>query len=508
MKITTTLLTLIQRLDKAEIRGFQAYLKYKKRKRVLELFNVFVLYKDEEELSYQIKRKKLVKNLRHNQKELFKLLRQFWTDNTKVEKPEIEINSLLNFAAGVYEKGLTEEALKLLKKAEEIAKTNNLHHLVYHCNRQWVTWNWRHYPDQTEGMMADYTAVQQHNINQISITSRVTYLNQRIFYLFFKGLWALTEEQMQFLENVSQEIVEILESEDIQVNYQIAMLGLASTHSRLIKMDGALAADYGRKALAVLNSCPPNFPGKAGNLATGYCGQLITLMLIKPSKEYEQTYADFEVFSASMEKPGVSIRYQILSTRLFHLRYKFIFGQQMNDTLEEVQQFLENEGKKLPPVFLGHFYMVVFELYYSSGQFDKAMHYVENLQALNRKNDLPDIKFMELLGEVFLNYEAENFDFIVNRCLSFRRRYSKYLRYNPAGRLIISYFIKLSNVATERTLKVNLYNKFKLEIEPVLQNIRNRNLLTFWNIIPWIDAKINQTETIAEWIKLENTVLD
>ena len=106
MKTTTTLATLINSLEAPEVRRFQAYLQYKKRKRVLQLFNVFLQCHEEDELSYQIKRKKLVKNLRHNQKDLFKLLRQFWIDNINSEMPESDVNSMIIFASVIYQKGL------------------------------------------------------------------------------------------------------------------------------------------------------------------------------------------------------------------------------------------------------------------------------------------------------------------------------------------------------------------------------------------------------------------
>lgn len=500
MKITKTLITLIQRLDKAEIKRFQAYLQYKKRKRIIALLNVFAQYDNEEELSYQIKRKKLVKNLRHNQKELFKLLRQFWSDNIEKEKPKVEISSLMSFADGIYEKGLTEEALKLIQKAEEIARANNLHHLVYDCNRQQTILNWRHFPDQTEQMMQQYEINQQQTINQIKMTSRVTYLNQRMYYLFFKGLWALSEDQLQFLEEASDEITAILESEDIEINYQIAMLGLANTHSRIIRMDGELASSYGKKALEVLKACPPGFPGKQSNLATAYPGLLIPLMLMDNREEYDKVYADFTAFTTKMENPGLSIRYQTLSAQLLHLRYTHVFNQEMDNILQSANHFLENEGEHLPPVFLGHFFMVIFELYFCCKQFDRAEDYVEKLRQLNNQNDLPDVKFMEFSCEVLLNYENDNFDFIVNRCLAFRRRYSKYLRYNVGGSLMISYFIKLCN-ATDKSAKSTLYHELKEELSGVFSNIRNRTLFSFWNIEPWIDSKINHKDSIVDWLQ-------
>lgn len=506
MKITKTLITLIQRLDKTEIKRFQAYLQYKKRKRIITLLNVFAQYDNEEELSYQIKRKKLVKNLRHNQKELFKLLRQFWSDNIEKEKPKVEISSLMSFADGIYEKGLTEEAIKLIQKAEEIARANNLHHLVYDCNRQQTILNWRHFPDQTELMMQQYEINQQQTINQIKMTSRVTYLNQRMYYMFFKGLWSLSEDQLQFLEDASEEITAILESEDIEVNYQIAMLGLANTHARLIKMDGKLAASYGRKALEVLNACPPGFPGKKSNLATGYSGQLITLMLIGDREIYDKTYSEFMAFTSRIENPGLSIRYQTLSAQLIHLRYTTVFDEQMNSILKSAEQFLENEGEHLPPVFLGHFCMVIFELYFCCGRFEKAADYVEKLRQINNETDLPDVKFMELSGEVLLNYENDNFEFIINRCLAFRRRYSKYLRYNIGGSLMLSYLIKLCN-ATDKASKIVLYQALRKEMIVVFTNIRNRNLFTFWTVLLWIDSKINHEKSIVDWLQAKDRKL-
>jgi len=35
---------------------------------------------------------------------------------------------------------------------------------------------------------------------------------------------------------------------------------------------------------------------------------------------------------------------------------------------------------------------------------------------------------------------------------------------------------------------------------PILENVLHRNLLSFWNVIPWIDSKINQRKSIKEWI--------
>lgn len=502
MEITKTLITLILSLDNAEIKRFQAYLLYKKKKKILSLFNLFVQHNNEEELSYQIRRKKQDRNLQRNKNELLKLLRQFWSDNIEKGKPDVEINSLMNFANVIYEKGLTEEAIELIKRAKEIAKANNLHHLVFHCNRKQTIINWRHYPDQTELLMKEYEVHQKQTINQIETTSRVTYLNQRIYFLFYKGLWTLSGEQLQFLEDASNEIMAILKSKDIEVNYQITMLAFANTHARLIKMDGVLAASYGKKALDLLNTCPQNFPYKTRNLAIGYKGQLMTLSHIGQREQYDQTFLEFTAFRKQLKNPGATLQYQILSTRLLHMRYVHIFDEQMEALLKISNQFLEQEGEHLKPVFLGPLCIIIFELYFCCGRWAQAAVYIEKLKGINDKTDLLEIKFMELICEILLNYEKNNFDFVVNRCSAFRKKHAEYLRYNIAGSLILDYLIKLSKV-TDNTSKSTLYNELKKELVVAFSNVRNRSLLYFLNILPWIDSKLNNKESIVQWLQSE-----
>lgn len=489
-------------MSNSEIKRFQAYLLYKNRNKILTLFNVFVKYPNEEELSNQLKRRGLENNHRRNKGDLFNLLRHFWSDNIENEKPEVEINSLMSFANSIYEKGLISEAIQLIEKAEGIAKVNNLHHLFYHCNRIRTTMNLRYFPDRTEQLMQEYEIKQGYSINQIKTTSRVTYLNQRIYYLFYKGLWALSEEQLQFLEDAGDKITAILLSKDIEVNHQIAMFGLACTYARLIQMDGAKAAAYGRKALETLKACPESFPHRTINFATCYTVQLITLLNSGQRKEYDTTFLEFTEFVEQLTNPGVSTQYQHLAMQVSNLRYTHIFDEQMDVTLKITANFLEKEGEHLPPVFIGPLCMYIFELYFCCGRSAEAEDYLEKIKGINDKTNLPEIKFMEVLCEVFLNYEKDNFDFIINLCLSFRRRYSKYLRYNLGGSLLISYSIKLCK-AIDNESKSVLYKKLKTELIAALSNVRNRSLLIFWNILPWIDSKLNNKETIVQWLQSE-----
>jgi len=94
--------------------------------------------------------------------------------------------------------------------------------------------------------------------------------------------------------------------------------------------------------------------------------------------------------------------------------------------------------------------MVIFEIYRSIGEFEKANSYLDFLKSINDTSNLPEVKFMELIREILLNLEVKNNDFIINRCLSFRRRYSKFLKFNPGGKLLISYFIRLCNASNAK----------------------------------------------------------
>lgn len=498
MKITTTLVTLINSLDKSEVRRFEAYLVYKKRKRVLQLFKLFVQCADEEELSYQIKRKKLVKNLRQNQKDLFKLLRHFWIDNIENEMPEAEVNGMIIFATAIYEKGLVQEAMKLLNKAEQTAKEKNLLLLECQANHKLLALNWIHHPDQTENLMGDYLQTQKLLTDKIALLTKISYLYHRSSYLFMKGLWALSSEQYQFLKEMGEDIDGLLDK-DIETKWAVILLSLAGTYARYIKMDGALAVDYGRKLVDTLISSPP-FPQKEENLTSVYTGQLISLMLVDNRTEFNETFQATEALYNELINPGLSFEIQIIFSKLLNLIYNAIFDDQMKPALKDILHFLKTKSQQVSPFYLGQIYPSVFELYYYTGQFEKATVWVESIRKLNDTSNLPGLKFSELLAEVFLNYENQNYEFIVNRCSSFQRRYSKYLKFNPAGKLLLKYFIKLSNSDSKAT-KNRLLLELKTEIIPLLENVRNRTMMTFWHIVPWIDSKINKFETVEAWMK-------
>lgn len=504
MKITKTLVILIKKLNKAEVTRFQAYLLYKKRRRLLELFKVFISSRDEEELSYQIRRKKLVKNLRNNQKDLFFLLRKFWTDNVDNENSELEINSMIKFAYAVYEKGLVKEAIKMLTKAEKIAKEKGFYLLQMQANHKLLTLNWMQNPDQTEKLMHDYLDTQQALQHKISIVTKVSYLYQRANYLLIKGVWSLTEEQYQFLKNFGHSIEDILQNEDLEPRWVSLLLSLASSHAIYIQMDGDLAVKYGNRLIDTLHN-NPSLRFKQDNLVSSYNILLISLMKNNNKAEFEATYQAAESFFNDLDNPGFSIQTQRVLSKLIYLVYNAIFDVRMETTMTDTILFLETNGKLLSPFYLGQIYSIIFELYYCSGQFEKATQYAEIISNINNTTNLPSLKFSELMAEVLLNYDNQNFEYVINRCSSFKRRYSIYLKFNPVGKLFLKYFIKLSNSDSKAT-KTKLLREFKAEIIPLLENIRHRTMIAFWNIIPLIDSKINQHKTVEEWMIHNNLI--
>jgi len=502
MKITTTLITLIGRLTNEEIKGFRNYLLYKKRKKVLELLNVFVQSKDEEELSSQIKRKKLTRNLRQNQNDLFKLLRKFWVDNANDEIPRHEVSSMIDFAVVIYERGLIQEAIKLLRQAEQKAKENSLNLLEYQSNHKLVSINWLHDPDQTEKLMSDYLKTREDIFNKIELTSKVSHLYQRGFYLFFRGIWSLSEEQFQFLTDSGKEIESLLENKLLDSRWRIVLFSLACNYARFIQMDSDLAIFYGRQMIEEIIAHPP-FPDKDRSLASAYSGLLIILLMTNKKEDFNKVYDTFTTFYNNLSNRGLSIETYLVSARFQYLAYNGIFDEQMESVLAEFFHFMESEGKLLSPIYLGPFHTFIFELYYCSGQFEKAMNSLDLVKDLNDATKLPSLKFTELFMEILINYENQNYEFIINRCLSFIRRYSKFLKFNPVGDLLLKYFIKLSK-AQNKSVEIELFKELKTEIIPLLSNIRNRTMVEFWNIVPVIDSKINQVETVEAWLKMND----
>lgn len=501
MKITQTLISLFSKIGKKETKEFEQYLIYKKRKKLLEIFSCFKSKKDVESIEASFKRKKINQNIRYNLNELLELVKRFWIDRDDEPIKELNVINQINFASLLHKKGLYSHAIDEIKAVEQLSSEYYLYQFAYLSNNKLAKWSKDLYPENAEQLAEQQKATAVRNHDLMYLGSRLTYLGNRMMYMLHEGLWNLNENQLDFLQGVEKETLKLLKKEVITNNIKVGLLQNLGYVSWMIKMDGEAACRYARDTVELLSNTSDSYSGKDLNKIVAYSFLLHQLCLKNKIDEFNKRFEELENLISNQKETSSTIEYIYAHAITYSIDINITNGEMFNLLIDRVISFLNEHSSKMSPKFIGGLNRGLFDIYFYKGEFEVATEYLDNVKEVNKTKN-PNLKFQELVGEVLLAYEKGAHEYIINRCLSFRRSASTYLTYNPIGGLFISCLMKLCKATTSLERK-KILQGYKLRIEPLLDNSRHRYFMSFYHLIPWIDSKINEFSSVYDYLKAQ-----
>jgi len=275
-------------------------------------------------------------------------------------------------------------------------------------------------------------------------------------------------------------------------------LGYLSLH---IKTDNKATYQYANNIVNTLNDSKETFSSFLQNKIVAYSFLLDILKNIDNEEEFNTRFNELNVLVKEHKKID-SVAWFVYTRAtveylLINCTDELIFQEHISD----INHFLKEYAIKMSYELLNDLYLGLFEVYFTKGDFETALKSLENVKKANSLK-MPSLKFNEFIGEILLAYEEGSYEFVINRCLSFRRVASKYLTFNPAVNLFISCLLKVCKTV-DTSKKIQHLTSYKDKIQPLLNNIRNKYLVHFYHIIPWMESKINNYPTVVDYLKAQ-----
>jgi len=501
MKIQESLFTLISKINKKERKQFKHYLEYKNRKKLISLYQCFLEKEDVEAVNYTIQRKKLTRNLRFNLNELFYCLRKFLTETVPENTKGKKAINLIYFAKILQERGMSEMAIEQLDQVEKLASEAHNYELgIYSCRKR-ARWSAIQFPLDTETIYKEAKNKNESYIHLVKLIEKVEHYTGRVISLVYQGIWNLNEQQFEFLNTAEKEGIQILSNEGLTDNFKVMIfqtLGYLSLH---IKTDNNTAHHYANSIVNTLNDSKETFSSFLQNKMVAYSFLLDVLKNMGHQSEFETRFMELNALVKQHEKIDSVARFvyarATVDFLIINCTNELVFQEHIND----IDYFLEEYGVKMSFELLNDLYLGLFEVHFCKGDFKTAAISLENVKKANSIK-MPSLKFTEFMGEILLAYEEDSYEFIINRCLSFRRVSPKYLTFNPAVNLFISCLLKVCKTP-DKEGRNEILKSFKEKIYPLLSNIRHKYMLHFYHIIPWMESKINDYPTVVDYLKAQ-----
>lgn len=499
MKIQESLFILISKINKKEKKQFEQYLEYKNRKKLIALYKCFLNKEDLEAVNYTIKRKKLDRSLRFNLNELFDCLRKYLVDKDTESTNGKKALNLTSFAKILQERGISEMAIEQIELAEKFANSSHMYELGLYSNRKSARWSAIQFPLNSEQIYKESKRRNESNLHLINLGSQADYYTGRVMFLLYMGLWNLNEQQVEFLNMAEKEMTQLFSGQEIPDNLKVMAyqtLGYLSLH---IKMDNKATYRHANNIVNTLNDSKEVFSSFLQNKMVAYSFLLEVLKNINCKNEFETRFNELNALVKQHKKIDSIARYVYAKATIDYLiincTNELLFQEHIND----INYFLEEYGQKMSFELLNGLYLGLFEVYFYKGDFKTALVSLGNVKKA-KSTKMPSLKFNAFIGEILLAIEEGSEEFIINRCLSFRRIATEYLVFNPAVNLFISCMLKVCKTG-DKEEQNKILTTFKEKIKPMLGNVRHQYMLHFYHIIPWIDSKINNYPSTVDYLK-------
>lgn len=159
------------------------------------------------------------------------------------------------------------------------------------------------------------------------------------------------------------------------------------------------------------------------------------------------------------------------------------------EVVKEIESgMIEFEGKMHKEQILSFYYQVAY-FYFSAGKYNKALAWLNKVLNDNENTLRQDIYSYARLFNLVIHYELGNYDLLEYISKSTQRYLSKRQRDYGFEKLVIEYIRKLIRT-TDQVERVELFAKFKREIEALVQSPEDRIVLKYFDFIHWADQKI------------------
>ncbi|MBI1343078.1 MAG: hypothetical protein GC171_09105 [Terrimonas sp.] len=502
-RFSDALFQLIRSLEKSEKRHFKLYINRSSSNQDLKIVKLFDALDKLSEYDEDVLLKKLspitkqqLYNLKtHLYKQLLASLRLLKTH----ENIDLQLSEHLDHARLLYNKGLKIQALRILERAKELAKSNQkfntlvqLLSLEKKIETLHIT---RSTTDKTEQLTKEANDISDHVV-RVTKLSNLALLLYRWYVINGHARNVEDEKDIRayFKENLPRDV------NAIHGFYENLYLYQSYCWYAFIRQDFLMYYRYSQKWVDLFREDPLMIKVETGHYVKGMHNLLNAHFDLRNFKKFEETLNAFEAFSKTPEaeshdnfRTHTSIYINSAKLNLHLMRGTFREGLAL---IPEIEEKLSEYA-----LFVDQHRILVFNykiatLYFGSGDYAKCIDYLQLI--INNNVDLRyDLQCYARLMHMMSHYEMGNLDIMESLIKSVFRFMAKMKNLTVVEEEMFRFLRHSFNLSPHK-LKPEL-EKFLDKIKHLEKNRFETRAFAYLDIISWVESKV-QGKTMAEII--------
>ncbi len=497
MKPSNELFKLINSLSKSEKRFFKLSSSLQTgEKNYLKIFDFIEKQSkyDEDELKQHFNKERFIQHLPSEKNHLYRLilksLRSYYSDNTVSSQLKQEIKNV----EILYNKALFRECDKFVSRAKKVAKDNEKFYYWFEL----ISWEKKLLQEAYEAGefgkdLDELIEEEQIVIEKLRNLAEYQVIYSKINLIFRSGGFARNSKEREEVEKIAD--YHLIKGKNTALSIRATTMcyyikGLCAATNRnysdaftffnktkiildenqKIKVDSAQ-----RYVMTLVHLCRCQIENHDFELSKNLIDEIRGLGAEKGFNSMDiEVKSFFNSYNLELRLMQVSGRYDKVESLLKNLEDKEnIYSEMIN----KEQEVLLNYNKA---------YMC-----FALGNFKRALGYLNNVLNDNEQNLRQDVYSFARVFNLILHYELENYDFLDYVIKSTNRYLNKQERTLQIETSLIRYLRKLSKTQNESD-KTKIFNDFHSELKLLIKDENENVLLEYFNIIAWIEAKVNK----------------
>jgi hypothetical protein len=493
-RFSDTLFQLVHSLEKAEKRHFKLYIKRSSSKEDLKIIQLFDALDKMHEYDERTLLKKLTDNSKtklanlktHLYKELLASLRLLKTG----ESVDLQLSEHLDNARLLYNKGLKQQALRILEKAKELARANQKYNTLVQLislEKKIETLHiTRSSTEKTEQMAAEALQVSSH-IDRVTRLSNLALLLYRWYVIHGHSRNEEDEKDIKvfFKEYLPKDLSEV------NGFYEELYLFQAYCWYAFIRQDFLMYYRYAQKWVDLYKENPFLKTIETGHYIKGMQALLNSHFDLRNFKAFEKTLNDFEVYE---QTPEAQHHDNFRTHTSIYINSSRINGHLMKGSFKEGLRLVPDIEEKLTEysLFVDQHRILVFNykiasLYFGSGNYNKAIDYLHRI--INGPMDMRiDLQCYARLMHLLSHYELGNYDILDSLSKSVHRFMEKMKNLTTVEEAVFK-FLKTSFELGPDKIKKAL-EKLLDDIKHLENNRFQTRSFAYLDIISWAESKV------------------
>lgn len=495
--IQDNLFQLIKTLTKAEKRNFRLYVtrnQLSENLKFLHLFDILDKSKEYDEATIfkkepEIKKEQLSNLKAHLYKQLLTSLRLLH----KNKNADIDIREHLDYAKVLYTKGLYIQSLRILSKAKEMSNVNHQNFLKLEIVEFEKLIESRHITRAHEGRADELADESKETMQRLINTSQLSNLSLQLYGMYLQMGHAKNEEDWQrvneFLATNTANLPPVSKMSFFEKVYlfqcHVWQSYIAQNWKNYYRYAYKWVELFENEPIMKINDTSLYLKGVHNLLNATYMTLDHTRLstILDNTQKYLSKHA--EVLDENTRTLAFHHLYSAKINKHF-LEGSFTEGVKL---VPEIEAQLKEFAKTLDEHRILIFYYKIACLYFGSGNFDKAIDYLNKIINLKTGNLRTDIQCFARMLHLICHYEKGHYALLEYLIKSVYRFLSKNGDISGVMQEVLK-FLKRALFMKQKDLK-NEFADLKNRLEMLAQNPFERRSFVYLDIISWLESKVD-----------------